>query len=420
MQVPTISVEQALDLANAFRSSRQWAAAETFYRRIIASSPACFDAWNNLGYVLSETRALEEACDCFRRALAINPGSAEAYHNLGCTILETGRWREAIQYTRRAVELDPQCPEGHFALSLALLLTGDFREGWERFESRRACVDVAAHTRPFHRPPWSGESAQGKTLLVYAEQGAGDAIQFLRYLPLAQARSGAAEILLECRPELLRLFSSNLGDNITVRPKDVVAQGGHFDLHTPLMSLPYHTGQVEPLRMIEPYLQADLPLRGQWRERLAAGRALRVGVAWEGNPTHRFDAQRSIASHHLNVLSGVPGVEFHSLQVDPRSPKPANWIDLTGSITDFADTAALIAELDLVVTVDTSVAHLAGALGRPVWTLLAFMPDWRWGLEGEATPWYPTMRLFRQKQLGDWAEVIQRVSAELSALVAAR
>jgi hypothetical protein len=255
--------------------------------------------------------------------------------------------------------------------------------------------------------------------MVYAEQGFGDTLQFVRYLPLVLAKSRAARLIFECQCPLVPLLTQ-LGDpevEIVARsPSDEALPS--FDHHVPLLSLPLVLGCFAPALMSAPYLKPDAELRTLWRKRLGSGVALRVGLAWAGNPKHRGDRRRSMNSEGLEAILCVPDVQFISLQIEPHSPLPpsfiaANVLDFRAQITNFADSAALLAELDLIITVDSAVAHLAGTLCRPVWILLPFDPDWRWGLQREDTEWYPTMRLFRQPTPGNWEAVVQKVAEEL-------
>jgi hypothetical protein len=246
-------------------------------------------------------------------------------------------------------------------------------------------------------------------------------LQCFRYLPLACERAGAARIIFACQPPLFRLFESSRGDGV-----EIVAVGGadpwpEADLHLPLLSVPCVTQQWEPLTPSRPYLQANTASHEAWRSRLKSETRLRVGVAWAGSGARQKD-RRSIEFNLLEELLCVEKVCFYSLRVareGEASPVSNSLVDWTSEVTDFADSAALMSELDLIISVDTAVAHLAGGLGLPVWTLLPFVADWRWGLEPETTPWYPTMKLFRQPTLGDWPAVIRTVTEELSRLAAA-
>jgi hypothetical protein len=270
---------------------------------------------------------------------------------------------------------------------------------------------------------WAGDPIPARTLRVRCEQGFGDAIQFLRYLPLACGRAAAQQIRLECPRELARLFARNTQGMVTINSRENEEGSGipNGDEHIPLMSLPFALGHLAPFATAGPYLVPDPSIRAAWNQRLLATGGLRIGIAWAGNPVHIRDSSRSIDPSLLAPLLRVPGATFYSLQVktgvtSPNALGDLGLIDQTPDFTDFDDTAALLAELDLIISVDTAVAHLAGALAQPVWTLLPHIADWRWGLEGASTPWYPTMRLFRQRVSGDWPAVIQQVAQELETL----
>ena len=302
-------------------------------------------------------------------------------------------------------------------------MQGDFPEGWMEYEWRWKCKDFPSQRQSFGQPQWGGDSLQGRTLLLHAEQGLGDAVQFIRYLPLAAQRGG--RIILGCRPELQRLLQ-------TAAPDLQVLAGGQFlppfDVHCPLLGLPrlFATDLTNIPRNV-PYLHADSADAAIWRDRLAdPSSSLKVGLVWAGSPANKNDRNRSLKLASLAPLANVPGVRFLSLQkgaaaTEAKTPPEAmELIDVADELKDFADTAALIAVLDLVIAVDTAVVHLAGAMGKPVWVLLPFVPDWRWMLERTDSPWYPTMRLFRQTQLAEWEPVIAEVRARLHEFVQSR
>jgi hypothetical protein len=322
-----------------------------------------------------------------------------------------GGLEEAVSCYRRALELKPNLVEAHANLGVTLLRLGHYKEGWSEYEHR---LEYLSLSRRFSKPRWNGERAEGRTILIHGEQGFGDALHLLRYALLVRRRSGAKRVLLEARAPLARLFAAHSGSDL-----EIVSGGSSagstmppFDCHVPLMSLPLALGLFEPLPMSHAYLTADADLRQSWRTTLGAPPTMRVGLAWAGNPEHRSDRRRSLSPETLAPLLECPGLQFYSLQIDRPSggfSEESPLIDLTPHITDFADTAAFVAELDLVITVDTAVAHLAGALGKPVWMLNRFDSCWRWFLNRDDTPWYHSMRQFRQTSRGDWAGVIERV-----------
>ena len=388
------------------------------YRRAGALNFNLPEAHSNLGNALTDKGRLDEAIAAYRQAIALKPNYAEAHSNLGNALTDKGQLDEAIAACRQAIALNPNFPEAHNNLAMVLLMQGDFERGWEEYEWRWKCKDFPSHLPNLAQPQWDGCPLEGRTILLHAEQGFGDAIQFVRYLPLVQQRGG--KIVIECHTQLQRLFQIMAG-----RECQIVAEGQPlpiFDLHCPLLSLPrvFQT-TLTNLPQIVPYLHADAEDAKRWRHRLdELGPSVKVGLAWAGRPTHKDDRNRSMKLARLAPLGQVPGVRFFSLQKGDAAaqaktpPAGMELVDWTEELKDFADTAALIANLDLVIAVDTAVVHLAGAMGKPVWTLLPFVSDWRWLLERDGSPWYPTMRLFRQSSLGDWDRVIARVAEALS------
>jgi len=421
-------------LLRSDRAAAPAAEAIDCFRRAVTAEPGYAEAWNNLGDALVQSGCNSGPCDpgtnesgeafaCFQRAIEMKPGLLQARANLGASLMVQGRFAEAIEACRGALDLDPDFAPAHWNLSHALLLTGRHAEGWREYESRWQCPPISGTSRGFAAPLWDGAPAPGCTILLHAEQGFGDTIQFLRYIPVVTERAGGARLVVECQPALVRLIEQTGGWGAEIIARDETREPPvpPHDFQIPFLSLPFALGMPEPLPAAGPYLRACDSLREAWRQRLASTSPLRVGIAWEGNPAHLNDRRRSIPFASLEAVLRVPGVTFYSLQPRPSPEQSqaiaeAGVLDFTAHITDLADTAALMVELDLVITVDTVAAHLAGALGRPVWTLLPFVPDWRWGLEKGDTPWYPSMRLFRQPTAGDWDSVIGRVADELRAL----
>jgi tetratricopeptide (TPR) repeat protein len=410
------SAEAHHNLAEALLKGRHWDEAIACEQRAVTLRPVFMEAYGNLAVALLAKDRHAEAIACNERGLALKPDSPELWTNLAAAFVESGQHDKALHACERALAIDPDFAPAHWARSLMLLRAGRFEEGWQEYEWRWKTTPLSTYRRRFPAPQWDGTPAADQTILAHAEQGYGDAIQFLRYALLLRERIGAGRLILECGRPLVRLFASAIGADTPVFPRETW-DGNElppFDRHIPWHSLPLTLGTFEPLQMGEPYLHADPELRAIWRERIGEGRAFRVGLAWTGNPDYARLRHRSIAPENLLPLLRLPDVRFYSLQVDTRGGAPqelmeAGLIDLTPHITDFADTAALVAELDLIISTDGATVHLAGALGQPVWTLLPFVPDWRWGLEGEQTPWYPTMRLFRQPAMGDWDSVLRHV-----------
>ncbi|WP_407160585.1 glycosyltransferase family 9 protein [Bradyrhizobium sp. STM 3557] len=307
----------------------------------------------------------------------------------------------------------------HVNHSLLLLLSGDLKNGFATYCRWRGLVESE------HRiigPEWQGDSFVGRTLLLYSEQGVGDALQFIRYLPMVAAKGGT--IVLQVQPALVSLLRGLQGVSVIRRG----AALPRFDLQLPLMHLPHVFGTtLDSIPAEIPYLHADPEKVETWRRAVGDVDALKVGVVWAGSPTHKGDRHRSMSADAILPALIMPGVQLYSLQKEPRAADlpvlarlQSNVIDLAPELGDFADTAAAISALDLVIAVDTSVAHLAGAMGRPTWTMLPYAPDWRWLRDREDTPWYPGMRLFRQQAPQAWSGVIARVSAELAEVATGR
>jgi Tfp pilus assembly protein PilF len=407
------SAESHYNLGVAQHSRGQLQEAIASCRRALELKPNCAEALLILGTIFNDQGHLDDAIAAHRQAVRARPDYAEAHSNLGALLKDQGKFAEAIDACRHAIELDSHLPEAHWNLSLSLLSQGDFARGWEEFEWRWKCKDFPSPERHFRQPQWKGEQLAGRTILLHAEQGLGDTIQFLRYIPMVVARGG--KVVMECQPELFQLLKS-LGENCRVVPPGQALP--QFDLHCPLMSLPLlFATRLESIPNRVPYLSADAKLVSEWATYFDAdSHHVRVGIAWAGKPTHSNDRNRSMELSRLNCLLQLPATRFYSLQKGAAArqvdavDKSLNLIDFSDKLADFAETAALIAHLDLLITVDTAVAHLAGAMGKPVWVLLPRVPDWRWLVDRQDSPWYPTMRLFHQKSAGSWDEVIARVA----------
>jgi tetratricopeptide (TPR) repeat protein len=382
--------------------------------RALAVKPDSPEAFNNRGNALQEIGRLAEALASYDAAVAINPGLAEAWHNRGGALQALNRHREAVASYQRALALSPDYADAHWNESLARLCIGDFETGFAKYEWRWRTSDADPARRVLPQPLWlGGEALEGKRILLHAEQGVGDCLQFVRYAPMVAARG--ATVVLAVHRELKSLLAGLAGA--------VFAEGEtlpHCDLRCPLASLPHaFRTTLATIPSDVPYLRAADPLAARWNARLPPSGPLRVGLAWAGNPAHKNDRRRSIPFACLAPLLAVPDVRHVSLQKDLREAdgealrSTPQVIDLAAELADFADTAAVVANLDLVITADTALAHLAGAMGKPTWILLPFSPDWRWLIDREDSPWYPTARLFRQPQIDDWTSVVARVTAEL-------
>lgn len=406
------------NLGAALASARRWDEAIAAYASAIRLKPDFADAHYNLANALRAVGQLDEAIAAYQEAIRCNPNCAEAHSNLGVVLRSQGRLNEAIASYDKAIELMPDRPEPHWNRAVTLLLAGNYARGWAAYEWR--------HRQPWAKPisftqaRWKGEDLTGRSILLYAEQGLGDTIQFARFVPLVAARG--ATVILACQPELRELMRDLAGVRQVVTTGDSLA---HFELQCPLMSVPGILGtRVESIPNQVPYLAPDRHLVEAWSSRLQGGTGrLRVGLAWAGRPEHQSDRQRSIPLADLAPLAGAPSTTFYSLQRGMAArqildaPQGLRLIDVTSELTTFAETAALIHHLDLVISVDTAVAHLAAAMGKPVWLLVPLIPDWRWMLKRSDSPWYPTMRLFRQERFGQWGVPVTRVAQCLSDLL---
>ncbi len=412
------------------------------FRQAVALKADFYEALTNLGNVLVSAGRLGEAIEAFSEAVRLQPGLAEMHVNLSNVLRDSWRLREAEVEAVKGVELKPDMPEAqlclgavaaclgeferagecyrkaiaqrpgysaaHMNLGLMELVTGNLGEGWKEYEWRRWCAD-AVTPRLFREPQWMGQDVAGKRVLIFPEQGFGDAIFFVRYVPMVAAKGGT--VILECAPALARLFGRVPG----VEKLVVAGQGlPGFDFQCALPSLPNAFGtDLGTIPADIPYLSADEEIVRKWKERIGRAEGVRqVGIVWAGNMANRNDRNRSIPLEKWGAILGVKGCRFHSLGTSPP-PVGLEVADWSGRLTDFAETAGLIANLDLVISVDTAAGHLAGAMGKETWLLIAFPPDWRWMLERANSPWYPTVKLFRQKCAGDWEGAIAAVAREL-------
>ena len=385
--------------------------AEHHYRTALALDPGEYQAHLHLGVLLAAQKRFKEAEHAYRQALAIDPDAPAAWSNLGVLLACLQREAEAEHCYRTAMALAPAYKNAPFNLAYLLLRQGRFDEGWRAFEARDWYARLAAH---FDLPRWRGGPLHGKRLVIGFEGGHGDMIQFCRYAGVAKTM-GAASVTIVCHPGLKTLFTRLAGvDTVFGFDEDVPRTG--WDYWTPPMSFPFVLGtRVDTIAAVFPYLHAD-PAKAARCAPLIRG-PLRVGLAWQGNPRFENDSDRSLASLDLLApLLAVDGARFFSLQKGAAPLDPA-LTDLAPHIADFDDTAALIANLDLVISVDTAVAHLAGAMGVPCWLMLPdYRTDWRWLTERPDSPWYPGMRLFRQARSGAWPEVIDDVAVALQVL----
>ena len=399
----------------ALRDLNRLEEAVASYDQALAARPDYAEAYNNRGNALRMIERLDDALASYNQALAIKPNHADAHANRGNVLQDLQRLEEAQESYDRALALNPDHGEVYWNKALLLLLTGQYLKGWELYEWRLKTTKDKPHIFP--QPAWRGQaSVRGKRILVYCEQGLGDVVQFCRYLPQLGALS--AEIIFEAPKPLIPLIST------LDCPLTIVAKGEAlpaFDAHCPVMSLPHaFETTLETVPADTPYLYSDKDKVQQWQQRLGATDRLRVGLACSGSTSHKYDARRNIRLQDLLPAIELP-MEWHSLHKEYRR----HDLEFLGQhpeihqhqdeLHDFSDTAALIECMDLVISVDTSVAHVAGAMGKPVWILLPYAPDYRWMLDRHDSPWYPTARLFRQSMIGDWQSVIAKVASALQA-----
>lgn len=394
----------------------------------VARRPDLAEAYANIGAILQESDHPLAALDACRKAVALAPGLHAPYLAMAHARQDRGDHGEALALLRRAADLAPALASVRYNLAEALLLHGDFEAGWRAYEARWQAGELALKRPSPAGPDWTGEDLTGKTLLVHEEQGFGDSLQFIRLIPLVKARG--ARVIVQCRQPLVRLLSGVEGVDAVVT--DLPGRDS-YDFCVPLMSLMRLLGvTVDRIPAAVPYLAPPADAAGRWAAVLRGCGGLRVGLVWAGDPrlghaaATRTDARRSLRLAQLTPLLTVEGVSWVSLQKGPAAvqakeelPAGTAILDPMGGVTDFADTAAIVRQLDLVIGVDTSVVHLAGALGVPVWVLSRFSGCWRWLLDRDDSPWYPTLRLFRQQRPGDWAPVVERVREELLRKVAA-
>ncbi len=405
------------NLGAALHQLGDFPAAIECYRQAIGRASGHAPAWNNLGNALLVEGEFRGSAEAFREAIRIQPAYPEAYSNLGAALRDLRRPREALLACETALLLRPDMPDAHHNRGLVLLTLGRLEEGWPEHEWRMRTGTL--RPRGFASPQWMGENIIGKRILLHAEQGLGDTLQFVRYAPLVVEKVGpAGRVTLEVQPPLRRLLAGLPGI-------DVIAQGEalvDFDLHCPLLSLPLgFDTRLESIPRSPAYLTAPSPTGAQ---RLVKDGRLRVGLVWAGSPrpedkrAYHADLRRSVKLASLAPMAEIAGIQWISLQHGPPAAqlRDVDWLitDPMAAVSDFADTAALVSQLDLVISVDTAVAHLAGALGVEVWLLSRFDGCWRWLTDRSDSPWYPSMTLFRQNQPGEWAAVIDTIKGKLT------
>ncbi len=407
---------QALNgLGTAFMQQNKGKEAAETFARALKISPDEPQILCNLGNLLRNQGKYDEAVEALRKAIAIQPKLIDAHINLGNTLKSRGDWDGAMDAYQQALSLEPDNAETHWNKAQVLLLLGRLREGWKEYEWRTKCDDFRSLIWNPGGPTWDGSKLDGKTILIYCEQGFGDSIQFVRY---AQTLSElGATVIVKCPPQLESLFQTVPGVERAVTRMD---NSTPYHLQASLLSLPRLLNtDMETIPVQIPYFSSPAAST----RNLDSGGKRKVGIVWAGSPSHKNDQNRSTSLDYFKPLLDVEGFAFYSLQVGDQS-QDINYfglsgalVDLSGDLDDFAATAAVLEKMDLIISVDTSVVHLAGALGKPVWTLLPFVPDWRWLLGRDDSPWYPSMRLFRQNSPGDWQGVFDNVETALRQLL---
>ena len=399
---------------NALRALDRTEEAIASYQGALRLRPEYFGTLNNIGSALLALQRPDDAEPWLRRAIAANPDYAEACNSLGGALLSLDRPAEALDWFRRAVTLDPEQAQARFGAALAALVLGDYRAGWRDYESRWEDPRFSEDVPDYATPIWGGSPVTGRAMLVHAEQGLGDTLQFARYLPLLRQRG--ARITLQVQAPLAGLLAPLADRIVAFSPTPRTDPIPEHEFRCPLMSLPHAFGtRLATVPAAIPYLAADPARVAAWRDRLGPAKGPRIGIAFSGSADHPEDALRSLPAARL--IACLAGAELHVIQTDLR---PHDAATLAGrpdiavhapALTDFAETAALMMCLDRVVTVDTSLAHLAGALGRPVSILLQHAADFRWLRERTDSPWYPSARLYRQPARGDWTTPLAELTA---------
>jgi len=396
-----------------------YGAAAEVYRRALALKPDSPYTILGLGNLFERQGELASAVESYRLVLNLDPRLTAAHLHLGITHFLQGDLGKAVECFEQVRELDPDSPEALTFLGHIHLLQGNFLRGWREHEYRWGTPHFLRDRRKFSQRLWKGEPLEGSRILLHAEQGLGDTLQFVRFVPLVEARGGS--VVLEVQPRLHRLLALTPGAGKVIRRGEGF---GEVDWQCPLLSLPLaFATELSTIPARVPYVHPEPGLVEAWRQRLA-GPTPRIGLVWGGSPTFPYERWRSIPLEQLAPLTDLGGATFYSLQMGPQAGQVKQLgsrvriIDLQDDQKDFADTAAIVANLSLVISIDTSVAHLAGAMGKPLWVLLHKPPDWRWLLEREDSPWYPSARLFRQSTLGKWQDVVARIKGELREMVA--
>jgi len=406
-------------LANVLQERGAFDEAQQHYQISLEQGADKGEIYGNLGNLFHAKGDFEASKVWYEKSLQASPNSAATLSSLAFLYFRFGHFSEAREYFDKALKIEPHNPGIRWNRALLLLQQGEFKQGWLDYEARLTAQGTVHQMgrRVFDKPRWNGKPIKDKTLLLHAEQGLGDTIQFCRYL--AEIKEQVGHIVLECQPALRSLLQGLDGVDELVTDVESV----EFDYYLPLLSLPgVCDTSFDNIPARDAYLQADSTKVAAWQSRLT-GSGKKVGLVWAGNPDNLSDKRRSLVLSQLADLLAIPGITLYSLQKGEPAQQLLDYpqvVDLAGELNDFSDTAAVIANLDLVISVDTAVAHLAGALGKPVWNLIYFPSDWRWFLGREDTPWYPSMRLFRQTSVNDWLPVVSSLRDALAEFAAGK
>jgi tetratricopeptide (TPR) repeat protein len=421
LQLDVTNARAYLALGGLFHQKGQLDEAINYYQKAVVIDPYFADAYADLGNAFHDKEQIDEAINCYQQALLLNPGDFETHNTIGSLFKQKMRVAEAIVHFQGAIQLNPGFIEAHANLYGMHLLTGNFQEAWKEIEWRNKLKEY--YHPGFYQLRWDGSDISERTILIYNEQedkGYGDTIQFLRYIPLVAKRG--AKIVILCQKELLPLVQTVEGVEEVIADSELPP---HFDVHCNFFSLPsiFNT-TLDSIPIKIPYITVNPLLVQSWKNKVREDNSdHKIGLVWSADPKHSRFGNRSFSIELLSPLAYLKDITFYSLQKGNAAeqainhPKDMKFVDYTEEIKDFSDTAALIENLTLIISVDTAVAHLAGAIGKPVWILLPFAPDGRWMLNRDDSPWYPSMRLFRQPSSGDWESVIANIAIELQEIV---
>jgi tetratricopeptide (TPR) repeat protein len=413
-------VQAHVNLANLLQQKSRYAEAIASYKQALDVLPDHPNILHDLGNALKACGDYDEAISTFKQALAVKPQYAQALNSLGVAYKESGQCDHAIASYDKALTLQPDYPDAHWNRTLALLLKGDLAQGWSHYQIHYEALKLRTIATRDDHPLWHGEPLKHRRILVRFEQGLGDNLQFIRYLPLIKQRGGT--VIYQAKPPLLPLLErfNGIDKLIEATPDDTVPVD--YDVQISLMDLPrvFNT-TLDNMPASSPYLTADPKRVAAWQENFVHS-GMKIGLVWAGSPFHRNDRNRSCPIQAMSPLSQTQGVHFYGLQTGPAAQEALShpnihFQNLGHRLRDLADTAAAIVHLDLVISVDTAILHLAGAMGQCAWGLLPYAPDWRWGLNRNDTPWYPSLRLFRQPKPGDWRTLLDEVERALQTYV---